>query len=192
MKKKIFLLCLFLILSSILFAQTSDFDYIQTLNAEKTNEDIEINKSDNKNIFIEFPSALGFGFRQIALTTFMGGIIYQRWFDKIGFETMFGGYYSASKNFNYAISLEGMYSLYRAPKINSILTCLYLWCDLGHYGISSGDNCFKFNFNSGFGFGLNLVCFEHISMPLEFGYSAVFPNDFSLGFTFSTGIMYRF
>jgi len=44
----------------------------------------------------------------------------------------------------------------------------------------------------GIGFGFDFMLFDHISIPLQFGFEGEFPNEISAGFCIGTGIRYRF
>ncbi len=145
------------------------------------------------------------------------GIQYQQWFDKIGFQTEGFVYYN-DKNFsqvstyNFSLSGELLLKLYETPKFKRTYSTLYAWFMAGYHGYNKAnyvdskgtygeagyvegyytDSGFMGDAMLGIGFGFDIVVFDHISIPFQFGFEGEFPNTVTAGFCIGSGIRYRF
>jgi hypothetical protein len=163
-----------------------------------------------------FPSAVG-----VFAVSFPGegGLQYQVWLGSFGFQTMGGILYNMtlfnSKTFDYWIEVEGLWRIYGDRFGDWLSGQLYLWARAGHEGyieqivdyptdpatgqpsttpvISSSP--FVPVIIGGAGIGLEIILFEHFSLPFEFGYEGLYPFGYStplVGFGVSGGLRYRF
>ena len=139
------------------------------------------------------------------------GLQYHRWCtDKIGFQTQgYINYYdqgSYSNPLNYSISVQILYKLFEMDIGERAGSCLYAWASAGHHGYIDRKVVYPedetlteqvtdtvcLNAQVGLGFGIDIMCLEHISLPIEFGYMGEFPSNTVIGFVFGSGIRYRF
>lgn len=128
-----------------------------------------------------------------------GGLQYQHWFKRLGMQFTAGGWANSyngtlsSVDFSVLAELQGkLYSHFFSPKFGSIF---YAWAMTGFHGysdISAGDLIFYPNLVAGFGLGIELIFIQHISIPIQFGFSGELPNDMNFGFSFGSGLRYRF
>ncbi len=128
-----------------------------------------------------------------------GGLQYQRWFNHLGMQFTAGGIATSydgkiqSADFAVLAELQGkLFSHVASPKFASVF---YAWALGGFHGyteVKSGDLYLKPNAVVGFGLGIEMIFVQHISFPIQFGYSGEFPNDLNFGFSFATGFRYRF
>lgn len=146
------------------------------------------------------------------------GIQYQRWCtDKIGFQTQGYVFYDelsgdGASDFNCSLSTELQLKLFETLMGEKSASILYAWFLAGYQGSSSrtwnnsqGDygaadyvpgyytqGDYKSSALMGLGFGFDIMFLNHISIPIQFGFSGSFPNDISAGFCFGAGLRYRF
>lgn len=135
-----------------------------------------------------------------------GGLQYQHWFDRAGYQITGGGYYSPNartgRKFAYAIMVEGLYTVFRNTYSTWLSGRLFLWALAGHRGYLSSADFYKdetledgtlaLNALTGAGIGIDTILFGHFSFPLEFGYVGEFPVNPGIQFSVSGGIRYRF
>lgn len=135
-----------------------------------------------------------------------GGLHYQRWAGRLGFQITAGGVFSPNESMgrtlSYSAVAEGLWSVYGNTFTNWLSGRLYLWASAGHHGYISSlddyrdenldDETFVPNGIGGFGIGIETVLFQHFSFPFQFGYTAEFPTNPMIGFSTSGGLRYRF
>lgn len=150
------------------------------------------------------------------------GIQYQRWCtDRIGFQTTGFVQYDQSDpvvniqnddGFSFSISGEFHLKLFETPFGTKSASVLYAWFLGGYHGFSDAryvepegewdtpgyiagyyePTGFKSNAVLGIGFGFDIMFLNHLSIPIQFGFSGEFPNQTQAGFCFGTGVRYRF
>lgn len=193
--------CLFLV--TIVFAQENlsvsqtteqsvvgEIASIETLSEETLS--IETEQSQlNKDPYTDFPFAIGMYEQFVPTIEFCGGLHIQRWFNKFGLQFSFGGIASDTE-LNYSVVASTMLSLFRSYISENLNSDLYIWFEVGHHGFKNFNDILIFNEIVGIGVGLDIVLFDHFSIPLEFGYGVEFPQKFVFGFCASTGFRYRF
>jgi len=168
----------------------------------------------------DFPSALGvFGGMSPSANSGYGGLHYQRWFSKFGIQAEGGIFYvPASKDLNYSIVLDGLFPVYNNDFSEKLGGRVYLFGSAGHnastflvpevgvwdettsdYKITAPEQrYFNPKIFAALGIGIEVVLFQHFSIPLHFGYAADIPvnnlpgNELYIGFTFGGGLRYRF
>jgi len=160
--------------------------------------------------FTAFPNALGI-FGSSLTGNFGGGLHYQRWGEKWGFQVTAGGFYDPEATFGstlaYSVSLEGTRALYTNYFKNWFAGRLYLWGSVGHQGYNDladdyydydlgayvhEDGKFGLDALAGLGIGIEVVIFQHFSFPIQFGYMGSFPSTPRVSFTTSGGLSYRY
>jgi len=142
---------------------------------------------------------------------------YSQWFNKIGFQTE--GFVFYNKNdfkdvptYDFSLSAELLLKLFESPKDKKVYSILYAWFLAGAHGYNTADyvssvgeygdpgyvegyykdSGFKADALLGIGFGFDLVFFDHLSIPIQFGFEGEFPNDIAAGFCIGSGIRYKF
>lgn len=154
----------------------------------------------------EFPSALGFFSGTVYGENLFGGLQYQHWFSKLGFQVEGGAIFSPSNNdLDYSIVGDFLYSVYGDEYSDKLAGRLYLFGTIGHigkiiteYNNAITENHFRFSVLLGFGIGIEAIAYKHFSFPIQFGYAADWPINLSpvnqpfIGLMISTGIRYRF
>ncbi len=145
-----------------------------------------------------FSNAAGF-YGMVWPESGVGGLQYQHWFKHLGMQFTAGGWaqsYSgqiSSVDCALTAELQGkLYSHFFSPKFGSIF---YAWALAGFHGYTDnqdGDLIFYPNGAVGFGLGIELIFIQHISIPVQFGYSGEFPHNMNFGFSFGSGLRYRF
>lgn len=151
-----------------------------------------------------FDNALGFYATTIGFSEAAGGLQYQHWFDRVGFQITAGGYYNpqnGGRTINYSVLLDGLFSVYRDDITPWLSGNLYIWATAGHHGYNLAtydgygnitNRAFVPNFVAGAGIGIETILFRHFSIPIQFGYTAEFPDYPTAGFSVGTGLRYRF
>ena len=130
----------------------------------------------------------------------MGGLHYQRWFNRFGVQFTAGGMYNPEATFettlDYSALLDGLWTVYGNTFSNFLSGRLYLWGEIGHHGFlpakynydeKTGSQTIKTdpfaaNGIAGFGIGIETILFEHFSFPVK-------PV---LAFSVGGGIRYRY
>lgn len=139
------------------------------------------------------------------------GLQYERWFNDNGIQVTGGGYYSPKKEswtdtLDYSIMIHGLHTVYGNTVSNELAGRLYTWAAIGHHGFIKttqswnsstletdyDDEKYSANAVVGLGIGIEVILFEHFSIPLQFGFVGEFPNEPGLGFSFGSGIRYRY
>ena len=167
---------------------------------------------------LDFKNAVGvFLLGNISTTPHVKGLQYQRWItNSIGFQTE--GYvsydskvYTDLQQYDFSVSGEFLVKLYETPHGYKFGSTLYAWALAGFHGFNkinytyesdidgeyytpgyNWDTGFKGDVMLGIGFGFDVMLFDHISIPLQFGFEGEFPNDISAGFCLGSGIRYKF
>ncbi|MCQ2592116.1 MAG: hypothetical protein MJ188_04970 [Treponema sp.] len=149
------------------------------------------------------------------------GIQYQHWFDKLGFQTQgfvfydnnygWNNYEDVGK-YNYSVTAELQVKLFEATIGLRSGTMLYAWALAGVHGYNDsiyvnskgeyGESNYVPGYNKapedftnavlGLGFAFDVMMFNHLSFPLQFGFTGEFPSKFTAGFTVGTGVRYKF
>lgn len=145
------------------------------------------------------------------------GIQYQRWCtEKIGFQTegfvVYNDSAYTSSNFDCSLSCELHLKLFEAPFGKKSGSTLYAWFLGGYHGKTGNEYIaskgtwgepdyvegyyeptgYLSNAILGLGFGFDIMFLNHISIPIQFGFSGEFPNTKSAGFCLGAGVRYRF
>lgn len=160
---------------------------------------------------LDFENAIGI-YGMVAQNTEVYGIQYQRWVsDKVGLQFLGSVYYNPTTGYisnplDYNVSAEVQYKLFETPFGERSGTCLYAWGLAGHRGYiknsyliseTTGEteksaSEFKPVAIVGMGFGFDIMFVNHLSVPVEFGFLGQFPYDPGFGFSFGSGLRYRF
>ncbi|MCQ2585408.1 MAG: hypothetical protein MJ185_07450 [Treponema sp.] len=136
------------------------------------------------------------------------GLNYQRWFENnIGLETTFGGSFNPDRKWDNYLCVNGQlqYRIFQSSTDKPFVGQFYFW-GMGGYILSQEYSTIYFvedetekneerivsNACAGLGIGAELVFWERISMPVEFGLCGDFPYKPNVGFAASTGIRFRF
>ncbi|MCD1655676.1 hypothetical protein K7J14_13345 [Treponema zuelzerae] len=160
--------------------------------------------SDKKEVrFDDYRSALGM-FAMAIPNGGAYGLQFEHWFNSFGFTVTGGGYYRPEDDWanilDYSVVFQGMHTVFGNTFSDQVAGRLYSWASIGHHGYMTDDTnddvyeegAYKANGVAGLGIGIEMIFFEHFSIPLQFGYTGEFPNDPGLGFTFGSGIRYRY
>ncbi len=151
--------------------------------------------SEAGSVFQRYPSALG------AYGNIMtgGGLTYQRWFGKAGFEATIGGGYRESGEYNYNLQGAFQYLLFGEDFAEWFSGALYTNVLLAHTGDNSSTDrapAYTPYAHLGLGVGIEMVLLRHLSTSVEFMYVGGIPLaelikpvvDFSVG----GSLKYRF
>ena len=127
-------------------------------------------------------------------------------------------YVPSIEKLDYSLVVDGLFPVYSNDFSDKLGGSVYLFGSAGHNASTftvpeqgvwdETDNTYKITapeeryFNpkiyAGLGIGIEIVLFQHFSIPLHFGYSANIPvaavpgNELSIGFSFAGGLRYRF
>ncbi|OQA63874.1 MAG: hypothetical protein BWY39_00647 [Spirochaetes bacterium ADurb.Bin269] len=136
-----------------------------------------------------------------------GGLHYQHWGKKFGFQGLISAFYDPESTFgrklDYSCIIDGLYSVYGNTFSRQISGRLYVWASVGHRGYSSSSDYLYddenqetdrvvFNGIAGLGIGIEIITYGHFSFPVQFGYYGTFPSDPKLSFAGGGGFRYRF
>lgn len=124
--------------------------------------------AEEKSVYEEFDQALGGFGGEIS----GWGLSYQQWFDKVGFETAGGFYYDGGSTFTYVLGAQAQFMLYEDFYSDWFTGCLYFFTG-GKHGGDVTASSYEPGIGIGAGVGVELVLFQHFSLPLEFGYGGV-------------------
>ncbi|MBS7261658.1 MAG: hypothetical protein KIG91_08405 [Treponema sp.] len=136
------------------------------------------------------------------------GLNYQRWFENnIGLETTFGGSFNPDRKWDNYLCVNGQlqYRIFQSQTDKPFVGQFYFW-GMGGYILShqvstryvieedkyEEEERIVSNACAGLGFGAEVVFWERISIPVEFGMCGDFPSSPNVGFSVSTGIRFRF
>lgn len=149
-----------------------------------------------------FSQATGlFGF--ISLDDSLGGLQYQQWFGRWGFQLEGGlfintmSYYDGNSNYRDARDISGSLSaellceLYTGQLFRVCDATLFAWL-LGGALLETDSTKTYANAVAGIGLGVDWVCFKHISFPWQFGFVGKFPYDPYVNILTALGIRFRF
>lgn len=139
------------------------------------------------------------------------GLNYQHWWNNFGLDWTIGGHYNKSWTGNpesyICAGIKPMFQVYNTDPSNKHMAKVYIWGLVGGTGSISSKNVYsddppynlisstpdnKFDVTAGFGFGVEVICWNHLSIPVEVGFAGGFPNDPAFGFCGSTGLRFRF
>jgi hypothetical protein len=154
--------------------------------------------------FLNYANSLG------VYASFLGGqdvpaagLAWNTWLNRHGVQVWGGGYYQ-NANYYYNISAAWRYMLLNVKFNEWFASNIFTTVSAGYFG--AGNESRPANTSTGAselngsflhygglaaGFGVELLFFEHFSIPIEFGYAGQFPN-ISLGFSGGIGLLYRF
>ena len=165
---------------------------------------------------LEFKNSVGI---YALIQTQVMGIQYQRWCtDRLGFQTTGYIFYEKAKwdgdnnEFNASLSGELQLKLFETPFGKRSGSVLYAWFLGGYHGFTKekwidpvgnyedadyvpgyySNDGYHSNAILGLGFGFDIMFLNHVSIPIQFGFSGEFPNDTSAGFCVGAGVRYRF
>jgi len=135
-------------------------------------------------VFQRYPSALG-AYGNIMTS---GGLTYQRWFGKAGFEVSLGGIVQEFGDFSYNVQGAFQYMLFGEDFADWFSGALYTNVLLAHTG--EGSLSYVPYGHLGLGVGIEMVFLRHLSTSVEFMYVGRIPLkvDFSVG----GSLKYRF
>lgn len=133
-------------------------------------------------VFERYPGALG----AYASYPVSGGLTYQHWFGKFGFEATLGGIAESGGSFDYNVQGAFQYMLYGEDFASWFSGALYTNVLLAHRGKGStaADSPFYTPTEYlGLGIGMEMVFLGHFSTSVEFMYVGSYPLalDFGVG-----------
>ncbi len=193
---------------SFLLAGIGGFLFADEVNKNETNESQqEITKTEyekNKNAI---------GVYVLGASQPIGGIQYERRFNDL-LSAKFNSYINYNKHnesnpLDYNLIGEVDFTVFEEAWNekhwkNNVTSRLYIYLLGGHKGTLSGD--YYYDEDSGSyidepakyhaatvlsaGFGFDFVLFDHLSMPVQFGYIGQFPYETEAGFCVGTGVRY--
>ena len=155
---------------------------------------------------IDYNSSVGFHY-MLSSGFINYGLQYQHWFtDKIGLTTEGMIYYSTSSSysnptFSANVNAEFDFMLFSAAFSEHTGMQLYTFLEAGYLGgldnyydskIGAYESTFYNNLITAVGFTAEFDFFEHISIPLKFGFGGKLPYNASVGFVFGSGIKFLF
>ncbi len=134
----------------------------------------------------EYTKALGFSYC-LGPAFVSGGLTYQQWIGDFSFHVDLDMTFDSE----FAV-LGGIQKSFYQAKHNEVLSSeLFVWADAGLY-ITTDSGTEMTNCMAGAGIGFEIICFDHFSVPVKIGYTAVFPKDTTVSFSYSGGLLYRF
>ncbi|MCQ2596613.1 MAG: hypothetical protein MJ181_02090 [Treponema sp.] len=141
------------------------------------------------------------------------GLSVQHWWNDFGIDFTAGGHYNKDWNGNpesyICASIKPQYQVFKTDPTRKSMTKVYIWGLAGVTGSISTNSVYvdptnpdnyatkevtetPFDAIAGFGFGAEIICWNHLSIPLEVGFAGGFPCEPAFGFTGSCGIRFRF
>ena len=137
----------------------------------------------------------------------IGGIQYERHFsdlisEKFGLYAFYNNNSYSTTPFEFNLTAETDFKLYETNWRNIVSSRLFVYAMMGYdikkesqtYYVEDGDNeqeeKFLQNAIASLGFGFDFIFFDHLSIPLQFGFMATFPDNPNIGFCGGTGIRY--
>lgn len=154
---------------------------------------------------IDYNSSVGFHY-MLGSGFINYGLQYQHWFtDKIGLTTegmiYYQTFYNNNPNFAVNVNAEFDYMLFSSAFSTHTGMKLYAFLEAGYFGgfdnrynltTSNYDYSTFNNLITAVGFISEFDFFEHIAIPLKFGFGGTLPYESSLGFVFGSGIKFLF
>ena len=135
----------------------------------------------------------------------VGGIQYERRFTDL-FSTKFGvfAFYNESgysDPFNASFTVEGDFTLFESYWKDKISSRLFAYGMVGYtgtyergweYGEPKSKKVEKMHNNAlaSLGFGFDFIFFDHLSVPIQFGFMGTFPDDPQVGFCGGIALRY--
>jgi hypothetical protein len=143
------------------------------------------------NVFERYPSALGaYGVAIISDSgAGLGGLSYQRWLGRVGFEVAAGALVNNSGSFDYNIYGSLQYRIFGADFNDWFSGALYSNVLLGHSATGSTES-YQPRAHLGIGIGIETVFLEHLAPSIEFMYVGSWPLSLAFGLGFS--LRYRY
>jgi len=133
------------------------------------------------------------------------GIEYEQWITpKIALGAIASAYFreDSQNDYNANACMEVKYSLFESEMGTHFGSRLYAYGMFGYNGWSTSEYDYAtYNYTSrkyyndmfaSLGFGFEFLLIDHISMPINFGMAAKFPEETTVGFCMGTGIRYSF
>lgn len=127
----------------------------------------------------------------LGLTSFFG-LSYQQWFNN-GFGLQLAGCINTLDDYiRFTSYLELQKKLHTIHNKNNSIV-LFAWLGTGcEEQTPKNDFDGYFPVLAGLGFGLDFICFDHLSFPVKIGYFGKVLKDIQIDFYISYGIQYRF
>ncbi|MCR4940973.1 MAG: hypothetical protein K5930_12840 [Treponemataceae bacterium] len=134
---------------------------------------------------------MGFGVGEFSMV----GLQYHQWLGSHGIFATVG----LSDDHKSAL-LGYQFCVYETSFTDILNSRLYVWVDGGadymtysQFSYDGGDPSPESQFNAvaAGGIGMEFVWWHHLSVPVQFGYVAKFPNNTSMSFYFTSGVRYR-
>jgi hypothetical protein len=159
----------------------------------------------------KFPSAVGVCSEHVGLS---GGLQYQHWFGPTGIQMRGGVKYNTGgdlmgRTMDVWIASEIQYRVYGQRYTNWLTGQFYLWGAFGYHGYITQKYIYPISGTvgtmitspyvnaafGGIGLGLEIILFDRLSVPIEFGNIGEYPFNYEqpyMGFYPSIGLCYRF
>ena len=137
----------------------------------------------------------------------VGGIQYERRFSDL-FSTKFGVFaFYNDKNqysdpFNGSFTVEGDFTLFENTWKDKISSRLFAYGMIGYTGVYERNRSYDDNDNpivtekmhnnaiTSVGFGFDFIFFDHLSVPIQFGFMGTFPDDPKIEFCGGVALRY--
>ena len=148
---------------------------------------VEANREDGK---------IALGMQGLMGAFSMVGLSYQQWFGNSGITISAG-----LDNQHINALAEYQYCVYASGLTDNLNSRLYVWAAGGVnlrndsiYNSTTNQSHDEFHVNAiaALGIGIEFVWWNHLSIPVQFGYIAEMPYDVEMSFCVSTGVCYRF
>lgn len=133
------------------------------------------------------------------------GLNYQHWWDNFGLDVTVGGYFNNSYSYSdsyLCVGVKPQFQVYKTDPSKKHMAKVYIWGLAGctgqinnpyNYGDSSTKKSeYVFDGIAGVGFGTEVICWNHLSLPIEVGLAGGIPNSPAFGFCSSFGLRFRF
>ncbi len=157
----------------------------------------------------KYTQAIGFQYGEIS----GWGLSYQAWMNKIGLQVTAGIIYNPDAadwetKLNYSVGLEMQFRVYGDDFSKWLSGQLYIFTGINHggfikneqeFGVLPADGKYIPFISGGIGFGIELILFQHFSIPFGVGYGLIwegsdraFARQISVKLCPEVGIRYRF
>lgn len=157
----------------------------------------------------KYTQAIGFQYSEIS----GWGLSYHAWMNKIGFQVAAGIVYNPDPNagqteLNYSVGLGMQFRVYGDDFSKWLSGQLYILTGINHGGFIENEYDWEFpdangkyipSISGGIGFGVELILFQHFSIPFGVGYGLIwegrdqiFAKQISIGLCPEVGFRYRF
>lgn len=141
-----------------------------------------------------FNTAVGFDF-QVTMGGYIAGITYQHWFkNDWGIQGTVGALVNDSVFYSADLQLQRLFLVHDLGKKS--VSSLFGWVNAGVASTNISEDyteeIIRPAINMGAGIGMELVFFEHISVPLKLGFVGQVLNNPGFGLSVGAGILYRF